>query len=127
MQKRILFISMLATSASLSAVAQEVSVPPVTTADPGYLFPNDQYQRGRQEKDRDRSRSGRSQSGQTGMIELDAAARARVEASIKALVPEYNRRAKRDGEVKANAWIRQKAFVLGQREADLMKERMKRQ
>lgn len=33
-----------------AGMAQDIFVPPVTTADPGYLFPNDMYQR-----ERDRS------------------------------------------------------------------------
>lgn len=101
------------------AMAQDIFVPPVTTADPGYLFPNDQYQRDRQ-----------SAGGSTSVpakpveIELDAAAQARVRAAIQALVPEYQARAKRDGEESANRWIGQKAFELGQREADLIKQRL---
>lgn len=124
MQKHILFVSLIAVFSSLSSTstAQDVFVPPVTTADPGYLFPNDQYQRSRQEKNQSRPRKPT----QSGVIELDGAARARIQASLKALVPEYKRRAKRDGEAKANAWIRERAFMLGQREADIMKRRMKR-
>lgn len=57
-------------------------------------------------------------------ITLDAEAEARIRRAVEALLPEYNRRLTRDGEVSANDWIRQKAFELGQREADLMKERL---
>ncbi len=57
-------------------------------------------------------------------ITLDAEAEARIRRAIEALVPEYNRRLARDGEASANEWIRQKAFVLGQQEADLMKQRL---
>lgn len=102
-----------------TVMAQDIFVPPVTTADPGYLFPNDQYQRDRQSSDS-------APSGQAAPveIELDAAAKARVQAAIEALVPEYNERARRDGEESANRWIGQKAFQLGQQEADLMKQRL---
>ncbi|WEK03440.1 MAG: hypothetical protein P0Y65_14715 [Candidatus Devosia phytovorans] len=102
-----------------TAMAQDIFVPPVTTANPGYLFPNDQYQR-------DRQNSGSTTSGQAAPveIELDAAAKARVQAAIEALVPEYNERLRRDGEESANRWIGQKAFQLGQQEADLMKQRL---
>lgn len=57
-------------------------------------------------------------------ITLDAEAEARIRRAIEALVPEYNRRLARDGEASANEWIRQMAFVLGQQEADLMKQRL---
>ena len=57
-------------------------------------------------------------------VTLDAEAEARIRRAIEALVPEYNRRLARDGETSANDWIRQKAFELGQREADLMKQRL---
>lgn len=105
----------------VAGMAQEMFVPPVTTASPGYLFPNDQYQR-------DRQSGGTSAPAQKAPveIELDAAARARVKAAIEALVPEYNRRLRRDGETRANDWIEQKAFELGQQEADLMKQRLGR-
>ncbi len=101
------------------AMAQDIFVPPVTTANPGYLFPNDQYQR-----DRQSSGSGTSRQATPVEIELDAAAKARVRAALEALVPEYNARARRDGEESANRWIGQKAFELGQREAELLKQRM---
>lgn len=55
--------------------------------------------------------------------ELDAAAQARVRAAVRALVPEYNARARRDGEESANEWIRQKGFELGQQEAERMEQR----
>lgn len=57
-------------------------------------------------------------------ITLDAEAQRRIERAITALVPEYNERLARDGETSANQWIRQKAFELGQREADLMKQKL---
>ncbi len=102
-----------------TALAQDVVVPSVTTAIPGYLFANDQYQR-------DLENAGRSSTGQAApaQIELDDAAKARVRAAIEALVPEYNMRARRDGEESANRWIGQKAFELGQQEAELMKQRL---
>ncbi|KKB07440.1 hypothetical protein [Devosia chinhatensis] len=59
-------------------------------------------------------------------ITLDAEAEARIRRAVEALVPEYNRRLARDGETSANDWIRQKAFELGQREAELMKQRLGR-
>lgn len=68
-----------------------------------------------------------SNSSPSQQIELDDAAKARIQAALQALVPEYNRRARRDGEASANDWIRQKAFELGQREADIMKQRLGRQ
>ena len=78
---------------------------------------------------RENTRRSQNQQRQTprerasGQLQLDAAAQARVRAAVRALVPEYNARAKRHGEQRANAWIRQKAFELGQREARLMKQR----
>lgn len=108
-------------SLSLGSMAQEISVPSVTTASPGYLFPNDKYQRERQEKQRRKRKTDVPAS----QLKLDKAAHRRIQASIKALVPEYQLRAKRDGEVKANAWIRQQAFLLGQREAEKMKRRLR--
>ncbi|WP_343315451.1 hypothetical protein AAIB41_11600 [Brucella sp. BE17] len=98
--------------------AQDIFVPPVTTASPGYLFPNDQYQR-----DRENAGSSRTPKAAPAQVELDDAAKARVRAAIQALVPEYNRRARRDGKESANRWIGQKAFALGQEEAKLMKKR----
>lgn len=114
-----LAIAIVLFSLPTTGIAQDIFVPPVTTASPGYLFPNDQYQR-------DRESGGRPALTQNAPveIELDAAAQARVQAAIAALVPEYNMRLQRDGETRANEWIRQKAFALGQREADLMKQRM---
>lgn len=106
-------------SLSGAAMAQDIFVPPVTTASPGYLFPNDQYQRERESG----STSGSTQDAPV-KTELDAAAQARVRVALEALVPEYNRRFQRDGEESANAWIGQKAFELGQQEADIMKQRM---
>jgi len=102
-----------------AAMAQDIIVPSVTTADPGYLFPNDQYQR-----ERESGTASAPTQNAPKEIELDAAAQARVKAAIEALVPEYNRRLQRDGETQANDWIRQQAFELGQREADLMKQRL---
>ncbi len=110
---------------AVPALAQDIFVPSMTTASPGYLFPNDQYQR-------DRQSAGSSSGGdqrQSGLdapaeIELDAEALARIEAALAALVPEYHERFWRDGEVSANDWIRQKAFELGQIEAEQMKEQL---
>jgi len=118
MRKSLAFAIVLVSLAG-AAMAQDIFVPPVTTANPGYLFPNDQYQR---ERESDGS-SAPTQSAPVE-IELDAAAQARVKAAIEALVPEYNRRLQRDGETQANDWIRQQAFELGQHEADLMKQRL---
>lgn len=58
---------------------------------------------------------------------LDEAAQRRVRAAIQALIPEYNARVRRDGETSANDWIRQKAFELGQQEAEVMNQRLGRQ
>ena len=102
-----------------AGIAQDIFVPPSTTADPGYLFANDMYQR-------ERVSGGTTASAQSAPveIELDAAAQARVKAAIEALVPEYNMRLQRDGETRANDWIGQRAFELGQREAEIMKQRL---
>lgn len=99
------------------AVAQDIALPPVTTAEPGYLFPNDTSQR-------DRDILASSAQDMLAEIKLDAAAQARVRAAVEALVPEYNIRLQRHGETRANDWIRQKAFELGQQEAELMKQRI---
>lgn len=116
---KFLAIAIFLTSLRTAAMAQ------VTTASPGYLFPNDQYQR-------DRAGSGGMTTEQPAPvdvdikveIELDAAAQARVRAAVEALAPEYNVRRQRDGEARANDWIRQKAFELGQQEAALMQQRL---
>jgi hypothetical protein len=92
-------------------VAQDVFVPPVTTADPGYLFANERSPRAHQSDARTD-------------LELDTEAQARIRAAVEALVPEYNARLERDGEDRANAWIRRKAFELGQREAELTRRRL---
>lgn len=108
-------------------VTAEVFVPPVTTGSSGYLFPNDKYQRERESQRNQQKAAPREQSKQqsaqnannsNGEIQLDAAAQARVKAAIQALVPEYNQRARRDGEASANEWIKQKAFVIGQEEGE---------
>lgn len=110
-------IAIVLFSLPVAGMAQDIFVPPVTTADPGYLFPNDQTQR--------ESGGAAALAQNAGVeIELDAAAQARVQAAVEALVPEYNVRLQRDGETRANDWIRKKAFELGQQEADLMKERL---
>ena len=103
------------------AQAQDIFVPPVTTANPGYLFPNDQYQRNPQAP---AASTGRPNVSVKTDVELDAAAQARIRAAVEALAPEYNQRRQRDGETRANDWIRQKAFELGQQEADAMKQRL---
>jgi len=106
------------------AASQDIFVLPVTAASPGYLFPNDQYQRDRQDAG---SSGGAGQQHSADIrvdVELDATARARVQAGLEALVPEYHERFQRDGETSANAWIRQKAFELGQQEAEFMKQRL---
>lgn len=107
---------------SAHAHAQDIFVPPVTTADPGYLFPNDQYQREGDSQTEPRAPRAPTQPAEA-QIELDAAAQRRVRAAVQALVPEYNIRAARDGEASANEWIRQQAFQLGQQEAERMKQR----
>lgn len=98
--------------------AQDITVAQVTTADPGYLFPNDKYQRNRQNS----KKASPPQRQEKRTVTLDAAAQARVRRAVQALAPEYHRRAKRDGEQRANAWIRQKAFELGQQEAKRAKQ-----
>lgn len=118
MQKLIVLAALAALMAPVQA--QEVSVPSVTTASPGYLFPNDQYQRGSEQQ------SSQANAASQTPIEFDAEARRRIEAAIKALVPEYQRRFERDGEQAANDWIRIKSFELGQQEADIMKQRLGR-
>ena len=114
-----LAIAVLLVALPGAGLAQDIFVPPVTTADPGYLFPNDRYQRDRESG----GVTAPAQSEPVG-IELDAASQARVRAALEALVPEYNMRLRRDGEMRANDWIGQKAFELGQQEADLMKQRL---
>lgn len=124
----------VAVTVMLPAIASaQVPVPPVTTGSTGYLFPNDKYQRERQERARTnrtpsaetrerttpRARTERAARPADAPIELDAAAQARVRAAVQALVPEYHQRASRDGEASANAWIKQQAFVIGQREGDI--------
>ncbi len=126
----------MASSLPIVATAQDMSVPPVTTGSSGYLFPNDRYQREREaerkrptqaQKPSGGERQGSAQSRQSARaddapVQLDAAAQARVRASIEALVPEYNQRARRDGEAAANEWIRQQAFTIGQREGDIARQ-----
>ena len=106
-------------SVQTAATAQDVFVPSVTTANPGYLFPNDKYQR-----DRSNTGSKGNRHATPAKLELDAKAQARVRKALEALTPEYRTRARRDGEESANRWIGKKAFELGQREADLMKKRL---
>lgn len=120
-------LAVLALFESLIAVpsfAQDIFVPPVTTASPGYLFPNDRYQRDRQEAGNSGSVPQHQSVDMRVDVELDATARARVQAGLEPLVPEYHERFQRDGEVSANDWIRQKAFELGQIEAEHMKQRL---
>lgn len=125
MLKTVLIAALTAIPAA-SVVAQDIFVPPVTTANPGYLFPNDQYQRDRQDagSSADESQQQSVDADVPVEVELDAAARARVQSALEALVPEYHERFQRDGEVSANDWIRQKAFELGQIEAEHMKQRL---
>lgn len=105
-----------------NGLAQEITVAQVTTANPGYLFPNDRYQRERQNT----KKPSPPKLQQKRTTTLDAAAQARVRRAVQALAPEYHRRAKRDGEQRANAWIRQKAFELGQQEAKRAKRTPRR-
>lgn len=48
---------------------------------------------------------------------LDAAAKARVEAEVRKLEPEFWLRHSRDGEAAANEWLRQQALEISRREA----------
>ncbi|WP_112310274.1 hypothetical protein [Pseudogemmobacter bohemicus] len=48
---------------------------------------------------------------------LDAAGKARVEARLHALEPEFWTRRSRDGEAAANEWLRQKAVEISREEA----------
>ncbi|VDC20284.1 hypothetical protein [Pseudogemmobacter humi] len=48
---------------------------------------------------------------------LDAAAKARVEAEVRKLEPEFWLRRSRDGEAAANEWLRQQAQDISRREA----------
>ncbi|ODS52744.1 MAG: hypothetical protein ABS40_17745 [Agrobacterium sp. SCN 61-19] len=102
-----------------NGLAHDMIVAQVTTADPGYLFPNDKSQRNRQNS----KKPSPPKLQQKRTTTLDAAAQARVRRAVQALAPEYHRRAKRDGEQRANAWIRQKAFELGQQEARRAKQK----
>ncbi|MCX9000010.1 hypothetical protein NOF55_23195 [Rhizobiaceae bacterium BDR2-2] len=64
---------------AMPAAFQDIFVRPVTTADPGYLFPDDQYQRNRET-------SGRTESGAGGRAtetKLDAAAQARGQKAFQ--------------------------------------------
>lgn len=101
-----------------NGLTHDMIVAQVTTADPGYLFPNDKYQRNRQNS----KKASPPKLQQKRTTTLDAAAQARVRRAVQALAPEYHRRAKRDGEQRANAWIRQKAFELGQQEGRRAKQ-----
>lgn len=126
MHKTALFATVFATLFAVPSLAQDIFIPPVTTANPGYLFPNDQYQRDRQSSG---SSSGGSQQQSVDVdiavdVELDAEAIARVQSGLEALVPEYHQRFQQDGEASANDWLRQKAFELGQIEAEHMKQRL---
>lgn len=105
-----LTIALAILSFPVASMAQESLAPPVSIAEPG------------------RSSAGDQQNSQVSQapakLELDAAAQARVRVAIEALVPEYHARVRRDGQESADRWIGQKAFELGQQEAELMKKRL---
>lgn len=99
----------------------QVSVPSVTTADPGYLFPNDRYQRQREQQRP--SRQAQQSPRNDAPVQLDEAAKARVRERVRGLTPEYHRRVARDGQAAADAWIRERGFEIGQDEGRRARQR----
>jgi|GEM_PF-1470337 len=106
-------------SAGSIALAQEISVTPVSTA-PAYAQPlkvdTDRY--AAQQRARERRALRDSQSSPVGVRDSARQPTQReLQAVMRQLTPEYNRRLKRDGEDAANVWIRQAAFEVGQQAA----------
>lgn len=97
--------------------AQEVSVPTVTTADPGQLFPNDPLVRSTDPylnprgptKQQGAARKARAIHGQSAQARQD-----RLERLAAQLRPEYDLRVRRDGKESASRWLRAKAYAIGE-------------
>lgn len=108
---------LLLMAAAGTAGAQEISVTPVYTA-PAYAQPlkvdTDRYAAQQRAREREASRADRT--SDHGNVRHEPSQQ-ELQAVMRRLTPEYNRRLRRDGETSANAWIRQAAFEMGQQAA----------
>lgn len=119
--RRLAALTLAAGLMAPAAHAQDVSVvPPVTTADPGQLFPNDPLVRaadpglnpqGPRPKATRASAPPAAAPGRT--LQPDPA---KLEVYARTLRPEYDRRVKRDGQASADRWLRAVAHELGRRD-----------
>ena len=107
-------------SAGAIALAQEISVTPVSTA-PAYAQPlkvdTDRYAAQQRARERRALRDSQSSSPVGVRDAARQPTQRELQAVMRQLTPEYNRRLKRDGEDAANVWIRQAAFEMGQQAA----------
>lgn len=94
----------------LPAKAQ-VSVPQVTTADPGYLFPNDRYQREREQQRSERQGERRTSTAQTNPCSPEAL----PAAERRAMEARYIEIDRTQGRAAATAWVREQGRLFGQR------------
>lgn len=95
---------------SAPAMAQ-VTVPPVTTADPGYLFPNDRYQR-----EREQERSGAPRERRTTPTQTNpCSAEALPAAERRAMEARYAEIDRTQGRAAAQAYVHEQGRLFAQR------------
>lgn len=96
---------LMAAMLSVDVASAQVSVPSVTTANPGYLFPNDQYQRQR-EQARKKNRNARDQRALSRCTE-DLVPR----AEYRRMETQYRQKVVAEGKQSADRWSQQQASV----------------
>lgn len=93
-----------------SAHAQ-VTVPPVTTASPGYLFPNDRYQREREENRSSAPRERRTTTSQANPCSPEAL----PASERRAMEVRFLEIDRTQGRAAANAWVNEQGRLFAQR------------
>ncbi|MBC9205769.1 hypothetical protein IBL26_02895 [Roseomonas aerophila] len=122
---RLARIAMVSTSLvllpTMAGTAQaRMPVPSMTSAEPGHHAPDDRYL---QQEQPPRVHEVQQRQGGDAASPLDEAAKARVRERVRGLTPEYHRRAARDGQAAADAWIRQRGYEIGQDEGRRARQR----
>ena len=123
-QIAVTFATALALLFVAPVVAQEMSIPPVTTANAGgYAQPlkvdTDRYDFEQRQKARREGRRADTASpgARTGADAGSQPTQQEIDALMARLAPEYRDRVRRDGEQSALVWLRQAAFEAGQEAA----------
>lgn len=116
-----MILATVLTLVTTNACSQDMQVPAVTTADAGFLFPNDARAR---EADPGLNHERRMHRDKTGgqAVERDRSAlkpsRAEVRARYDLLRPEFERRARTEGMTEAKRWLAEQAWEMGQHDGE---------